>query len=130
MKKILFLTILLSLAVSASAQIEKITGVWKTVDDKLKVEASVVTIYQDSDGLFYGRIDRMIVSGFDHFVGKMVIIGMKYEDGILKGGKVYDPKSDKTYYGTVKYDPEKDVLILRGSLDKKGVFGRSQTWVK
>jgi len=130
MKKILLLTILMSLAVSASAQIEKITGVWKTVDDKLKVEASVVTIYQDTDGLYYGRIDRMLVSGHDDFIGKMVIIGMKYENGVLKGGKVYDPKSDKTYYGTIKYDPEKDVLILRGSLDKKGVFGRSQTWVK
>lgn len=130
MKRILIISILLTLAFTASAQVDRIVGTWKTVDDKLKVEASVVTIYQDTDGLYYGKIDRMLVSGHDDFVGRMVIIGMKAEDGILTGGRVYDPKSDKTYYGTVKYDPKKDVLILRGSLDKKGVFGRSQTWVK
>ena len=42
--------------------------------------------------------------------------------------KVYDPESQKTYFGKVTYHAKTDELVLRGSLDKAGVLGRSQTW--
>ena len=48
----------------------------------------------------------------------------------LVNGTVYDPDNGKTYYASVKYDAKNNTLILRGSLDKKGIFGRSQTWVR
>jgi uncharacterized protein (DUF2147 family) len=52
---------------------------------------------------------------------------MKQDKDVLRG-EVYDPESQKTYYGKVSYKAKTDELILRGSLDRAGWLGRSQTW--
>jgi len=39
-----------------------------------------------------------------------------------------DPESGKFYYGKIYL--EKGRLVLRGSLDKRGWFGRNQTWIR
>ena len=141
MRKIGILALLL-LAMSAQAQISKILGDWKTVDDKTGERRSVVTIYKGSDGLYYGKISKMLMytdmdlkcdqcKGEDHnapIEGLVIIRGMKAEDGELVGGKVLDPESGKFYYGKIYLKDDK--LVLRGSLDKRGFLGRNQTWVK
>ena len=133
---------LLLVAMSASAQVNKILGDWKTVDDKTGEKRSVVTIYKDSDGLYYGKISKMLMytdmdlkcdqcKGEDYnkpIVGLVIIRGMKAENGELVGGKVLDPESGKFYYGKIYLKDGK--LVLRGSLDKRGFLGRNQTWVK
>jgi uncharacterized protein (DUF2147 family) len=43
------------------------------------------------------------------------------------GGKLYDPKSGKTYHGTLSADGDK--LNLRGYVGIKA-FGRSETWTR
>jgi uncharacterized protein (DUF2147 family) len=43
------------------------------------------------------------------------------------GGKLYDPKSGKTYHGTMS--AEGDQLHLRGYIGIKA-FGRSETWTR
>lgn len=116
-------------SVVMSAQVDKLVGQWKTVDDKTNEQKSLVEVYQDENGLYYGKIVE-IFGPDKSAVGTLVIRDMKEEDGELKGGKVYDPENGKTYYGSVKYDAENNTLILRGSLDKRGLLGRSQTWVK
>ena len=116
-------------AVAAFGQADKFVGEWKTIDDKTNEPAGIVNIYQGEDGLYYGKL--VGVFGEDKSsVGTMIVRGMKYEDGKLVGGRVYDPDADKLYYCTIKYDGAKNVLNLRGSLDKKGLLGRTQTWVK
>ena len=139
MRKIGILALLL-LAISAQAQISKILGDWKTVDDKTGERRSVVTIYKGSDGLYYGKISKMLMytdmdlkcdqcKGEDHnapIEGLVIIRGMKAEDGELVGGKVLDPESGKFYYGKIYLKNGK--LVLRGSLDKRGFLGRNQTW--
>ena len=55
---------------------------------------------------------------------------MKAEDGMLKNGTVYEPESKKTYYAKISYNAADNTITLRGSLDKKGWLGRSQTWIK
>lgn len=139
MQKIGILALLL-LAMSAQAQISKILGDWKTVDDKTGERRSVVTIYKGSDGLYYGKISKMLMytdmelkcdqcKGEDHnapIEGLVIIRGMKAEDGELVGGKVLDPESGKFYYGKIYLKNGK--LVLRGSLDKRGFLGRNQTW--
>ena len=141
MRKIGILALLL-LAMSAQAQISKILGDWKTVDDKTGERRSVVTIYKGSDGLYYGKISKMLMytdmelkcdqcKGEDHnapIEGLVIIRGMKAEDGELVGGKVLDPESGKFYYGKIYLKNGK--LVLRGSLDKRGFLGRNQTWEK
>ena len=140
--RILLALLALVMSVSASAQLSAILGDWKTVDDKTGEKRSVVTIYKGSDGLYYGKISKMLMyqeldlkceecKGEDHnapIEGLVIIRGMKAEDGQLVGGKVLDPESGKFYYGKIYLKDGK--LVLRGSLDKRGFLGRNQTWVK
>ena len=57
----------------------------------------------------------------------VIIRGMHMEKGQLRGGKVLDPNNGKFYYGKIYLKGGN--LVLRGSLDKAGLFGRNQTWV-
>ena len=127
----------------ATAQVNLILGDWKTVDDKTGDNFSIVTLYKGSDGLFYGKVSKMLVGppnlkcdqckGEDHdkpLEGLVIIRGMSYnkDKNQLEGGKVLDPESGKFYYG--KIYPKDGKLVLRGSLDKRGFFGRNQTWIR
>jgi uncharacterized protein (DUF2147 family) len=129
-------------AMSATAQVSAILGDWKTIDDKTGERRSIVTIYKGSDGLYYGKISKMLMytdldlkcdqcKGEDYnapIEGLVIIRGMKAEDGQLVGGKVLDPESGKFYYGKIYLKDGK--LVLRGSLDRRGFLGRNQTWEK
>lgn len=117
-----------------------IVGEWKTVDDETGDVMSVVTIYQGSDGLYYGKISQLLkgpkdavcteCEGEDHnkpIQGMNIIRRMRYEKGELVDGRVLDPKNGKTYYARIYLKDGK--LVLRGSLDKRGFLGRNQTWL-
>lgn len=139
-----FLIALLALLTSANmnAQLSNILGDWTTVDDKTGEKRSIVTIYKGSNGLYYGKISKMLMytdmdlkcdqcKGEDHnapIEGLVIIRGMKAENGELVGGKVLDPESGKFYYGKIYLKDGK--LVLRGSLDKRGFLGRNQTWIR
>ena len=139
MRKIGIIVLLLA-TLSMNAQISAILGDWKTVDDKTGERRSVVTLYKGTDGLYYGKISKMLMytdldlkcdqcKDEDHnapIVGLVIIRGMHAEDGELVGGKVLDPESGKFYYGKIYLKNGK--LVLRGSLDKRGFLGRNQTW--
>lgn len=128
MKRIFTSIVILLFGLTALSAQNQFTGKWTTIDDKTGEAAGLVEIYKADDGLYYGKL--VDTFGEDKSaVGTMIVRGMKYEDGKLTGGKVYDPDSDKTYYCTIKYDAKKKELNLRGSLDKRGLLGRTQTWV-
>ena len=126
-------------AMAAQAQVDKILGDWYTVDDKTGEQMSVVTIYQSTKGMYYGRIKEILVGDPDGLCvactgedkdqpvnGLVIIREFKEKDGKLVSGRVLDPDNGKWYYGTMYLKDGN--LILRGSLDKSGVLGRSQTW--
>ena len=128
------------ISVSAFSQATQIVGNWKTVDDKTGDSYSIIHIFKATDGLYYGKIAKMLVGpadlvceaceGTDHnkpLEGLMIIRGMHEENGELRGGKVLDPESGKFYYGKIYLKNGK--LVLRGSIDKHGILGRSQTWL-
>ena len=141
MRKIVLMT-LLAFGINASAQVSAILGDWRTVDDKTGEKRSIVTIYKGSDGLYYGKISKMLMyteldlkcdqcKGADYnapIEGLVIIRGMHAEKGELVGGKVLDPESGKFYYGKIYMKDGK--LVLRGSLDKRGFLGRNQTWIR
>jgi uncharacterized protein (DUF2147 family) len=143
MRRFILFVCLLSVALFASAEINDILGNWKTVDDKTGNSYSVVSIYRGTDGLYYGKIAKMLVGpadlvcdkcpGDDHnapLVGLVFIRGMKYDakNNQLVGGKLLDPESGNFYYG--KIYPKNGKLVLRGSIDKFGLLGRNQTWIR
>lgn len=129
------------LSLSAFSQVNQIVGDWKTVDDKTGENYSIIHIFKATDGLYYGKIAKMLVGpadlvceaceGHDHnkpLEGLLIIRGMHEENGELRGGKVLDPESGKFYYGKIYLKDGK--LVLRGSIDKRGILGRSQTWLR
>ena len=127
-----------------AAQVQQIVGEWITVDDKTGEQLSVVKIFKATDGLYYGKIVKLLKGNPDEkcvactgadkdkpVVGLIIIRGFQEKDGKLVGGdkgRVLDPENGKFYYGKIWLEDGK--LILRGSLDKKGILGRSQTWIR
>ena len=141
MKHFCIFVVLLILPISLFSQVDQIVGKWKTVDDKTGDNFSIVEIYKGSNGLYYGKIAKMLVGpsgqvcdkceGEDHnkpLEGLVIIRNMKAIDGELREGQVLDPESGKFYYGKIYLKEGR--LVLRGSLDKRGFLGRNQTWIK
>ena len=134
MKKYFLLLVLAFSSMFASAQIDKIVGEWYTVDDETGAVKALVDIYQGDNGLYYGKIIKVFWKGQelkDTGIENMVVIkDMEAADGMLKNGIIYEPEGKKNYYGKVYYNKEDNTITLRGSLDKRGWIGRSQTWVR
>lgn len=137
--KALFVGAMLLTAMAGNAQVAEIVGNWCTVDDKTGDQMSVVNIYKGTDGKYYGKIVQLLVGTGDEkcvectgedankpVKGLIIIRGFEEKDGKLVGGRVLDPNNGKFYYGKI-YIKDGN-LVLRGSLDKAGIFGRSQTW--
>ena len=140
MKRTLIFAVTLLFSVTLFAQ-NPLLGEWITVDDATGEQKSIVRIYQADNGKYYGTIIQLLeengetavcteCTGEDHnkpIVGLTIIRDMQLKDNELRGGKVLDPDNGKFYYAKVYLKDGK--LILRGSLDKAGLLGRSQTWL-
>ena len=137
--KTVFLSLALMVAAVVSAQVPFL-GERVNVDDASGEKKSVVNIYQADNGMYYGQIVTLFedpnalcteCKDADHnqpIVGLTIVRDMQLVDGELRGGKVLDPENGKLYYAKIYL--EKGNLILRGSLDKRGLLGRSQTWIR
>ena len=134
MKKHLLLILMIFSSMMASAQVDKILGEWRTVDDVTGETKGIVEFYRGDNGLYYGKIIKVFWKGQElkdtGFENMVVIKDMKEEDGMLKHGIIYEPEGKKNYYGKICYNKEDNTITLRGSIDKRGWIGRSQTWVK
>ena len=141
MKRLVFFLFLFS-SFSAFSQVSNIVGNWKTIDDKTGEEKSVVSIYKAADGKYYGKIEKLFknpngkcVNCKDEnkdkpLMGMVIITDMKEKGDKLDGGFILDPENGEKYYVTISYEKDSGKLKLRGSLDKFGVLGRNQFWVK
>ncbi len=134
MRKI-FLTILFfAITLISNAQVEKILGEWRTVNDKTGETEAVILFYEGDNGLYYGKTTRVFDKGkelFDpQYIGLVLVKDFREEDGKLVGGTLFEPHENKTYYGKISYNNKDNTLSVRGSLDKRGWLGRTQIWVK
>ena len=59
-------------------------------------------------------------------LGLNMLSGLKKSGSEYTGGSIYDPNNGKTYNCSMKV--EGDVLKVRGSLDKRGLVGRTMDW--
>jgi uncharacterized protein (DUF2147 family) len=141
MKKLLFLVLFMATAMLGQAQVSKMLGQWNTFDDKTGDMRSCVNI-TEKNGTYYCEVIKLYekdangkykvmqppyAKDYEGVVGTQLFSEMKVNGDQLKG-KVYDPESKKTYNGKVSYKADTDEIVLRGSLDKAGLLGRSQTW--
>ncbi len=149
MKRKVFLAIAVFFAVSTFnlnvyAQVDKIVGLWKTIDDEKKEEKSYVRIYKSSDGKYYGKIEKLLKEPQDKkcdkcpgslknqlLVGMVILKQMEPDGQDLDEGKILDPGNGEWYYCYMELDSKnKDKLIVRGSLDSWGIAGRTQYWYR
>jgi len=140
MRPLLFLAVLLC-SFSAFSQVSSIVGTWRTIDDKTNEPKSIVRIYKGTDGKYVGKIEKLFQNqdgkcveckGANHnkpILGLVIINDMREDGDKLVGGTILDPANGKEYFVTISL--EKDGrLRLRGSLDRRGVIGRNQFWVR
>ena len=140
MKHILFLTFVLC-PFLAFSQVSNIVGSWKTIDDKTGDAKSIVRIYKETDGKYYGKIEQLFQNPDNKCVnckgelkdkpilGMVIITEMKEKGDKLDGGYILDPANGEKYNATISLDKD-GRLKLRGSLDKMGLLGRNQYWEK
>ena len=139
MKKIIF-SVILTLVPMAAAFAQDVVGKWKLEDG-----TAIVEVYKSGD-VFNGKIvwlqnpteadgspavdennpDKGLRTR--QLIGLNMLSGLKATDGEYSGGKIYDPGNGKTYNCSMKV--EGDVLKVRGSLDKKGLIGRTMDWFR
>lgn len=124
------------------AQLPQIPGKWKTIDDNDGSEKSVVHIFKATNGKYYGKIEHLFKNpdklctecegelNNKPILGMLVINNMVEKDGSLTGGTILDPNNGKVYKCNITYDKQTGNLNVRGSLDKRGLIGRTQTWIK
>lgn len=143
MKKTIF-TLLLFVAfqIIATAQVNQIVGRWKTIDDNDGSTKSIVYIFKATNGKYYGKIEHLFndpekkcteCSGSNKdkpILGMIVINDMEEKNGRLTGGTILDPNNGKIYRCSISFDSQTGNLNVRGSLDRTGVLGRTQTWLR
>lgn len=145
MKRIIFVIALAGITTTLFAQ-KEFLGNWTTISDKTGEKESIVRIFKATNGLYYGKIEQLLqpeyagknvvcdkCKGADKgkpVEGLIIIRDMKYENGKLVDGNVLDPDSGNIYYGSITYDAATGKLTLRGSIDKRGILGRSQVWIR
>ena len=139
MKRIL-ISMILMLAPLAAAMAQDVVGKWKLADG-----SAIVEVYQQGN-VFNGKIvwlqnpteadgsPAVDDKNPDAKLRKRQILGLNMLSGLSKqgteysGGSIYDPGNGKTYNCSMKV--EGDVLKVRGSLDKRGLLGRTMDWFR
>jgi uncharacterized protein (DUF2147 family) len=141
MKHLLFILFLLC-PISAFSQVSAIVGSWKTIDDKTGEAKSIVRIYKETDGKYYGKIERLFQNPEKRcdqckgdlkdkpILGMVIVTEMQEKGDRLEGGYILDPANGEKYNASITYDKESKKLKLRGSLDRFGLIGRNQFWEK
>ena len=139
MKRIILCAIALIMPF-ATALVQDVIGKWKLADG-----TAIVEVYKSGDS-FNGKIvwlqnptdsdgtpakddnnpDKNLRSR--QIMGLNMLSGLKKTGDEYSGGKIYDPGNGKTYNCSMKV--EGDVLKVRGSLDKKGLIGRTMDWFR
>ncbi len=139
MKK-LFIGMILALAPLATAFAQNVLGEWK-----LSTGTAIVEVYQDGD-VYNGKIVWLKnptrpngTPAVDHnnpdeklrsrqLMGLNMLSNLKKDGNEYTGGVIYDPANGKTYYCSMTVDG--DILKVRGSLDKRGLLGRTMEWYR
>ena len=145
MKKILILFALsLWLEASFAQNAQSITGVWWNDEKTSKIEVV------EENGVFSGTIVYMIPEKYENglpplddenpdpalrtrpVVGLKILSGLKYnaKDKEWEKGRIYDPKSGKTYDCYGWFEDDTDKLFLKGYVVGIKWLGRSTEWTR
>ena len=140
MRKLIFSMIFMLMPLAA-AFAQDVTGKWKLDDGSAIVEVykngsvyngKIVWLQNPTEADGTPAIDNQ---NPDPALRKREVLGLNMLSGLkaagnneYNGGSIYDPGNGKTYNCSMKV--EGDVLKVRGSLDKKGLIGRTMDWYR
>jgi len=142
MRTVLAMAFFMAFSLVGFAQADKIVGKWKTIDDKDGSAKSIVFIFKATNGKYYGKIEKLFkepeklcteCEGSNKnqpILGMMIINNLVEKDNKLTGGTILDPKNGKVYKCNISLEVGGEKLNVRGSLDRSGWIGRSQTWIR
>ncbi|MBO6005370.1 MAG: hypothetical protein J6P49_00715, partial [Paludibacteraceae bacterium] len=63
MRKIILTILFFAIALISNAQIQKILGEWRTVNDKTGETEAVILFYKGDNGLYYGKTTHVYEKG-------------------------------------------------------------------
>lgn len=152
MKKIILILMFVFSSMLAFAKGEEVLGKWITekADNGNQI---IVEIYQDTEGKYNGRIDALTMPVYTEgeFAGKEkmdlnnpdenlknrtlrgidFVSGFNYseENKKYENGKIYNPENGKLYNSYMKLQDD-GKLLVKGSIDKKGLIGKKQIWTR
>lgn len=148
-KMILFLALYISSLVLAVSE-DDILGLWitekskkgnqliieiyKTEDNKFNGFIKDMTIPKHQDGEFVGQ-DRLDLKNPDENLRDRKIIGIDFvysydynkNKNKYQNGFIYLPWIGKEFYSYMRLNSD-GTLSVKGSMDKAGFFGKTQTW--
>lgn len=147
----LFISIVLLTSLSSAfaktarpaANLDSVTGYWKTIDDETGKVRSIMHIW-DSRGVIYGRIEKIFKQPGDTgicskcpgrfrdkpILGLVILWGLE-ETGhnVWSGGQILDPHSGNVYSVTLTLSEDGKTLKVRGYIGMS-LFGRTQYWYR
>lgn len=146
-KKILWILSLLIFSSVLFAQTPKandIVGLWYSEKDADGL-IPVVEIFEEN-GKYYGYFfdykggyngpDKKDVKNPNKELrdlpvkGLVYLMGLSFDQNEWKGGKIYNPYDGKTYNGKLSLEKNGQELLVRGSLDKAGILGKTMRWTR
>jgi uncharacterized protein (DUF2147 family) len=142
MKRIAFMLMILLFTTGKmfAQNADKVLGVWLNAEKDAKVE-----IYKTGDKYFGkivwgkniyepdGKTARTDIKNPDpklrsrSLVNLVILTNFTYDDGDWEGGKIYDPKSGKTYSCIMRF--KGDNLEIKGYVGIT-LLGRTTTWTR
>lgn len=148
MGKLLIGVLISMLFITPSSQ--TIVGSWKTIDDETGEAKSIVKIFKAKDGLYYGKITKILYRPegapenptclkcpkndyrYNKPIEGMVILSKLKGSKDLKtasGGKVLDPESGSSYDCKLTVIENGKKLKMRGYVGIPSI-GRTQIWIR
>ena len=134
----MILAIICMMIPAFAAMAQDVIGKWK-----LETGTAIVEVYKSGD-VFNGKIvwlneptepdgtPAVDKNNPDAKLRNVPLIGLNMLHGLKKdgnkysGGKIYDPENGKTYNCSMEVNG--NVLKVRGSLDSRGLLGRTMNW--
>lgn len=139
-KSVLFLALVM-LPLSLLAQSTSVVGKWYTFDDADGSRKSIVEIKKGANGIYEGTIVEILTGNVDKrcvdcsgeykdkpILGLTIVKKLKGDGQKLSGGTILDPNNGKVYSCNITLEEGGESLKVRGSLDRFGLLGRTQTW--
>ncbi len=129
----------------AAAESPTAVGLWRTIDDKTKVERSLVRVTEQG-GVYQGTVEKILTTLPDDdpqhrctkclgdrkdkpVVGMTIVWGMRRDGNTYSGGEVLDPKNGKIYSAKMTLADDGRTLDVRGFIGVS-LLGRTQTWTR